>query len=399
MMLILAGGFAVSQAFRTVASIFSVPLAQELGMTTRQLGSWSATFHLTFGLSQFMMGVALDVYGPRRTVLTAAPLAVVGAAVCACAPAYEALLIGQVLIGLGCAPAFLACTVFVAREFDSSRFTSLSGLCMSFSSLGILYTGTPLAYIVEHGSWRLGYWSLAALAALSTGLIAVFVRLRPIAPLPAQPPAPQQGFLRALRELLPLLRIRHTAGLLCFALVSYASMMTLRGLWLGPLLQERHGVSLIVVGNVAVVMTVGAMIGPTLFGRLDPGGRRRTRTMVGLALTLAAILAVMAFTRSQAIDIVGAIVAGLLSGYGIWQYAYMKNAYAPQQTGRIIALANSSMFLGVALMQWATGVASTWAARHGIETFKAALLAMAVMLAAGTLAFAWLPQAQASPES
>ena len=43
-----------------------------------------------------------------------------------------------------------------------------------------------------------------------------------------------------------------------------------------------------------------------------------------------------------------------------------------------------------------TGVISTWAGRHGVETFEAALLTMALMLAAGALAFAWLPQASAS---
>lgn len=389
MLFVLASGFAVSQAFRTVGSIMGLSLTQEFGLTPQMMGAWSAAFHLTFGLTQLPMGVAIDVYGPRRTVLWAAPWAVVGAIVCATSHSYSALLLGQSLIGLGCAPAFLACTVFIARRFDSARFTALSGLCMSFASLGILFTGTPLAIIVEHWSWRMGYWSLAAIAAMSTALIYLLVT-----PTPAPDSAPRPSFMQAMRELVPLLRMPHTLGLLCFALVAYAAFITLRGLWLGPLLQQRHGMSLIAAGNVALVMTVGNLIGPATFGRLDPGGRKRTMGMVVLALSGAIAFAVMALAQSKWFDIGAAISYGFLAGYGVWQYAYAKSAYPAGQTGRAIALLNTSMFLGVALMQWLTGVTSTWAAQHGVETFQAALLTMSIMLALGALAFAALPKAK-----
>lgn len=394
MLLVLAGGFAVSQAFRTVGTILGLPLAAELGLTPQMVGTWSAAFHLTFGLTQLAMGVALDVYGPRRTVLCAAPCAVIGAAICATAHSYAALLVGQALIGLGCAPAFLACTVFIARMFEGARFTALSGLCMSFASLGILFTGTPLAFIVELGSWRTGYWALLGITVLTIALIYLFVPATPVPPQADGSPPPRKGFLQALRELGPLLRMPFTLGLLCFALVNYAAFITLRGLWLGPLLQERHGLSLIAAGNVALVMTVGNLIGPAMFGRMDPGGTRRTRAMVGLALFGATAFAVMAVAKSKWFDIGAAISYGFLAGYGVWQYAYAKSAYPAALTGRAMALLNTSMFLGVALMQWLTGVTSTWGARHGMETFEAALLTVAAMLALGATAFALLPKAK-----
>jgi predicted MFS family arabinose efflux permease len=395
MLFVLASGFAVSQAFRTVASIMGLSLTQEFGLTPQMMGAWSAAFHLTFGLAQLPMGVAIDVYGPRRTVLFTAPWAVVGACICATAHSYTALVIGQGLIGLGCAPAFLACTVFIARQFDNSRFGALSGLCMSFASLGIVYTGTPLAFIVEHGSWRVGYGSLAAIAAASTLLIYLLVSADDSpAPHAAQPSPQRLNFAQAMREMAPLLRMPHTLGLLCFALVSYAAFITLRGLWLGPLLQQRHGLSLIDAGNVALVMTVGNLIGPATFGKLDPGGTQRTTAMVVLALLGAASFAVMALGKWMWFDIGAAISYGFLAGYGVWQYAYAKAAYPANQTGRAIALLNTSMFLGVALMQWLTGVTSTWAGQHGIETFEGALLTVAIMLALGATAFALLPKAR-----
>jgi hypothetical protein len=123
--------------------------------------------------------------------------------------------------------------------------------------------------------------------------------------------------------------------------------------------------------------------------------------MVALALFGATAFAVMAVAKSKWFDIGAAISYGFLAGYGVWQYAYAKSAYPAALTGRAMALLNTSMFLGVALMQWLTGVTSTWGAQHGMETFEAALLTVAVMLALGALSFALLPKARpdgAAPE-
>jgi len=50
-----------------------------------------------------------------------------------------------------------------------------------------------------------------------------------------------------------------------------------------------------------------------------------------------------------------------------------------------------ALFLGVALMQWVTGVAASLATAHGADPFRAVMLTIAGLLVAGTLAFRWLP--------
>jgi MFS family permease len=400
MLVALASAFALSQAFRTVGAMMATPLSSHFGLTPQQLGTWAGTFHFMFGIMQLAMGVSIDMFGVRRTVLTAFPLAIAGAALCAVASSFHMLLLGQALIGVGCAPAFLACTVFIARHFDASRFTAMSGLVMSMAGLGILFTGTPLALLIEASSWRAGYAVLAAFAVLSW--VVIFWRVRePVRALDlADPqataaPAERQSLRKAVRELLPLFAMPHTLGLVCFACVSYAAFITLRGLWLGPVLHDRHGLSLVASGNVALVMTITGMISPMMFGRMDPGGARRARWMMGCASAGALMFGAMALTHSRAIDIGLPIIYGLLSGYSVLQYAYTKNAYPAAMTGRAMALMNMAMFLGVSLMQWTTGVAASWAVAHGVEPFRAVFLTVAGMLAVGTIAFLVLPRAPA----
>ena len=52
-----------------------------------------------------------------------------------------------------------------------------------------------------------------------------------------------------------------------------------------------------------------------------------------------------------------------------------------------------AMFLGISLMQWASGLAASLAPRAGVEPFSAALLTMSALLLAGALAFWRLPRA------
>ncbi|ADU34692.1 MFS transporter [Variovorax paradoxus] len=399
MLVALASAFALSQAFRTVGAMMATPLGSHFGLSPQQLGTWAGTFHFMFGIMQLAMGVSIDMFGVRRTVLTAFPLAIAGAVLCTVADSFHMLLLGQALIGVGCAPAFLACTVFIARHFDAARFTAMSGLVMSMAGLGIVFTGTPLALLIEAASWRAGYAVLAAAAVLSW--LIIFWRVREPAraamePVGTMAPTERQSLRKAVRELLPLFAMPHTLGLLCFACVSYAAFITLRGLWLGPVLHERHGLSLVASGNVALVMTITGMISPALFGRLDPGAARRARWMIGCATAGALMFAAMAFTHSRAIDIGLPIVYGLLSGYSVLQYAYTKNAYPAAMTGRALALMNMAMFLGVSLMQWTTGVAASWGVANGVEPFRAVFLTVAGMLAMGTVAFLVLPRMRES---
>jgi sugar phosphate permease len=65
MLLVLIGGFALSQAFRTAASIMAPSLAQDFSLSPQQLGLFAAAFHFSFAGLQLFMGMAIDVYGPQ----------------------------------------------------------------------------------------------------------------------------------------------------------------------------------------------------------------------------------------------------------------------------------------------------------------------------------------------
>jgi predicted MFS family arabinose efflux permease len=387
MLLVLISGFALSQAFRTAASIMAPSLAKTFSLSPQQLGLFAAAFHFSFAGLQLFMGMAIDVYGPRRTIVAVFPLAIAGSLLMAAAPSYGVLIAGQILTGIGCGPAFLVCTVFIARNFPAGRFAAVNGAALGIGSVGLLLTGTPLAWTIEAASWRAGFVALAVIATLAWVAIFVFVRDGTA----ADQPRHKLNVGAALRGYGELFRLPHTLGIFVLALTTYSSFMTLRGLWLGPMLIERHGFSLVQAGNVAIALSIAGMIGPPLFGRLDPGELRRRRWIMAFALTVATLFILMTINPGAAGDVALALAIGLLAGFNTLQYADVRAAYPPHMTGRAMAVFTMALFLGVAVMQWFTGAVAGTAATFGVETYAAVLGAIAVSLGLGTLAFKVLP--------
>lgn len=388
MLLALVSGFALSQAFRTITAIIAKGLQAEFALSPSALGVFAGAFAFAFGTMQLFMGIAIDLYGVRRTLLAVFPLAIGGAVLSALAPGYPAVLLGQVLIGVGCAPAFLVCTVFIARHFPPQRFAFVSGVALGVGGMGMLVTGSPLAWLVQHHSWRAGFGVLALLAAAAW--LVVFWRVREPAGSTAHPVS-REPLGTAVRGFGALFLMPHTWGIVLLGLVTYAAFLTLRGLWLGPLLIERHGFSLVSSGHVALLVSLVSLFGPAVFGRLDPGPVRRRRWLLGFTLLLAVLFLLMAAVHQAWLDVGLALAVGLLSGYMVLQYADVRSAYPAALTGRAMAVFTMALFLGVALMQWVTGVAASLATAQGADPFVAVLLTIAGLLAAGALAFRGLP--------
>ena len=388
MLLTLLAGFALSQAFRTVTSTLAQSLQSDFGLSNADLGAFAGLFGLSFGVAQLLMGIALDKFGLRRTILCAFPLAIAGAALSALAPSYPMLMLGQLLIGVGCSPAFLVCTLFVARHFPPERFAFFSGLCLGGGGLGLLFTGTPLAWVVNAWGWRGGF---GVLALLCIGAWALIFRVVHEPPSPHAPAPSQEGWGQALRGFFQLFALPHTWGIVLLGMSCYAAFLSLRGLWLAPLLMGRFDFTLLQAGNVALAVSLISLFAPGLFGRLDPGAARR-RTWLGWAsLTLAGFFVVLAWMPIAAASVGLIVVMGLLSGYSPLQYADVRASYPAELTGRALSLFTMAMFLGVALMQWLTGVVATWASAQHWDVYSVVLCTIALWLALASVGFRLLP--------
>ncbi len=389
MLYFLLSGFILSQAYRTVGGILSVPLKTEFALDSDTLAGIIGSFHIAFGCLQLLIGIFVDSFGIRKTILYFSPLTVAGAVLSGMASSSHMLLWGQVLIGFGCAPAFLVCIVLMSRYFSGKQFSMMYAFSLGAGSLGLVFTSTPTAWLADHFGWRSCFYLLAALS-LGTWLLIYFGVRNVDRNLDASSLPLKQKIMLAVRSISgykELLTIRETPGILSLVFVNYAAFLTLRGLWLGPLLVERHQESLVFAGNLALILSILSVFSPMLFGKIDPGpGKRYTYLCIEpWALVIGFI--VLAFSHNLWVSLAAIVVIAVGASNTVWQLADAKEVYPQNMQGRAMALFNTALFMGASFMQWASGKAQVVLSIAGQDVFTSAFLMCAIVLSAGIISY------------
>ena len=265
---------------------------------------------------------------------------------------------------------------------------------MGLGGVGMLITGTPLAWLVDQTSWRAGFYALAAGSVAAWVVMYALVHdVRP--PSASGVAAARETLPQAIAKFAQLVLMPHTLGIVALACVSYASFITLRGLWLGPMLTEQYGFTLVQSGNVALAVSLASLCGPPLFGRIRTQGMDRRRWITGFTLGMAALYAVLALWHSAVATVVISIVIGFFCGYVVLQYSDVRASYPEALTGRALAVFTMAMFLGIAVMQWVTGLVASAFSGSGVNVYTAVNLTVAGLLVAGAAGYKWLPSSVA----
>jgi len=382
---VLTLAFGLSQAFRTIPSITVNGIAEELHAGPAALALFGGVFHWSFALMQVPVGLALDIFGVRRAMIALSGFAILGGAICTFAPDIGALFLGQILIGVGCAPAFMAAIVFTSRHWPVARFAAISGLVLAIGSGGILISATPLAWVVDRWSWRSAFAVLTIMSILT--LLASVLILEKSAVQRSRRLAPE--IWAAFYGLRFVLFGRRPVALLAIGFVSYGAIITIRGLWVVPMFVERYGLSLLSAGNVALLFSISMILGPAIMGHFDPGDKARPAVITAVALAIAATIGALAVFDgfSLWLDVILCIALGFLSGSFILIYAEARSSYPTELTGRGLTALNMSFFLGAAVAQSLSGLIAEGAQRVGWNAIDAVLLFLAVALLAGTVCF------------
>ncbi len=155
---------------------------------------------------------------------------------------------------------------------------------------------------------------------------------------------------------------------------------------------QRFGLTLVQSGNMAVGMSLVSLFSPALFGRLDPGPLRRRAWVVNVSLLLAVLYLVVGLVQHAVLTVVLVLCIALLSGSSVLQYSDVRSSYPSDLTGRALSVFTMAMFLGVGVVQSLTGWVADWAEGQGMEPYRAVMACLAVLMAAGSSAFRWLPQ-------
>jgi MFS family permease len=385
--LALLPAYILSIFYRSFLSVIATPVMNDLGIGPRELGLLGAAWFVAFALAQFPIGWALDRVGPRRTVAVAMAAGSAGALLFASATDALTGTVAMALIGLGCAPIFMASLYLFARTQAPARFAFLTSVFIGLGSIGNLVGAGPLAIAAAHHGWRTAMLAMAGAFLLATLLAALLVRDPPPV---EQPSGKSEGLIQGLRSILVLRPLWLLAPI---TLAGYAIVATARGLWIAPFMSDVHGFDAIAAGHAATAMALAMVVGAFMYGGLEKlVGRVKPLALWGTVATgLAFLLLALAGSASAALGIgLFSLIGALGFTYAILM-AHARLFFPAHLIGRGMTCINFLFIAGAALVQSGSGwfidaqrqagldVAATFANLHWV--FAALLLGSAAIYA------------------
>ncbi len=346
----LAAAYIFSQFYRSFLAVLTPILDSELGAGKAELSLASGVWFLTFALMQFVVGISLDRYGPKKTAafLFAAGTGG-GAFLFAIATSPIEIIIAMGMIGIGCSPVLMASFFIFAYEFPPARFAILSSWFVAIGTAGNVIGAKPLALAVEHVGWRESMMILGVISLITALAIYRFVR-DPKIEKSAEAGTGLSGYLElfkipALWFIIPLIAI------------NYAPAAGIRGLWIGPYLSDVYGASTQVIGNISLFMALAMILGSVLYGPLDTLlGTRKWVAFGGNAMGAAVLIILAAFPVQPLLQVTGMLAAVGLFGasYGLLM-AHARSFFPQHLTGRGVTLMNFFTIGGVGIVQFVMG--------------------------------------------
>ena len=353
---VLCAAYVASQFYRVANATIAPELMADLALSAEAMGAITGIFFLTFAAAQIPAGVLLDRFGPRYTMSGLFVIAVLGAVVFAMADSALALGIGRGLMGLGCAAGLMGSMVAFSRWYPADRFASLSATLFVVGGAGTLLGTTPLAWGAEVVGWRGAFVAMAILTAVFAVLLYAVVRDAPPGHSATEDPPetwPQIG--RGLRDVMANIELWRVSAI---QFVGYATVLTVIGLWAGPYLTDVHGLDPVDRGNVLLLLNVAALLGVLVYGRIDHYVPVRKWLIVTGALLAAAVLGILALLPKH--DFWPAIILltafTVVGSYVMLNHAHARAILPDHLVGRGLTFQNLAVFLGISILQSASGL-------------------------------------------
>ena len=346
---ILCIAYILSQFFRSFLAVLSSVLANDIGAQPDDLAYALGLLFFVFAVMQIPVGWGLDRFGPR---IVSSVLLLIGggggAFLFASAQNPGHINLSMALLGVGCSPILMASYYIFARNYSPKIFATLAATFLGIGSLGTLIGASPLTYFVGILGWR----DAVEIIAIFTIFISLFLLFTVKNPdIKYESTVSSGGFWSILKSKDILL-------IAPIAIICYAPVAGLRGIWLGPYFEKKFEASIDEIGTIGLIMSLGMIFGTFFYGPLDR--IFKTRKWIVLIGNFICLLSVAALSFLPEVSYTFAIISFALIGFFGMSFpvvvAHGRSFVPMELSGRGVTLMNLFAIGGVGVLQALSGL-------------------------------------------
>lgn len=380
--------------YRVALAVLAEDISREMNLSPAQLGTLAGAFFYAFAFAQLPLGLLLDRFGGKRTVILTGIITVTGVILFASSHQYALALTGRILIGAGSASVLMGALRVFTNWYDSREFGRISGLIIAVGNIGNLAATAPLAIASTYAGWRNIFLAIAVVQFLSLALAHYLVDEHPAGRGIAVPQSKAEQ-LQGLRAIIST----PSYWLISFSAFSwYACYMAVQGLWGGPYLMEVINLSKPEAGSVLLATSLGFLVGCIFIGDLTErvlGSPKRTMAL-GQGLLLIFMSLFLGPMEQISRPLLGPVffLMGLAVSSGVAVYPLIRESFPHRIIGTALTSVNFFVLLGAATVQQIMGTvisrfpASSRGSYPSVAYNQAFLLPFA-LLAVSSLLFLW----------
>lgn len=399
---LLCSAFVLAFFHRVAPTVMVDQMGADLNASSVALGSIAAMYFHIYAAMQIPAGIVADRLGPRLSVGLSCAIGGIGSIVFAWAPDVFTASVGRFIIGFGVSFAFVGALKATGVWFRPEQYAQVSGWIILVGNFGAILAGTPLAFALEFMSWRMAFVGVGLFSLALALAILRWVRDKPQdagfeLPAHQQTSSPvedqsfKQGFHICIR--IPGIWLSFVAG---FALVG--PFFGFAGIWAVPFMEHEIGLSSREAADCLTLSLLLLALSPAFIGWFSDHIRQR-RGIIILSC-LASTLVWLAFLMLDGLGFWSACLLLTLGGIAccgmVVIYATARDLAPPSVEGFAVALVNTGLFTGAALLQillgWLLSLNGYQPDGDIPPDFFTSMLSLTVVSLLGFLATLWIPE-------
>jgi MFS family permease len=283
--------FALQYFPRVGPSVMGEELMLAFKVSAAGLGGLTVFYMIGYVGMQLPIGLILDRFSTRRSMLTAIFSVVVGCLIFASSKTVYMAELGRLLMGAGAAFSFIGAIKIATDWFSTSTLGMLAGLTQTFGMGAAAIADAPLSEMVEAYGWRSSMYAVAI--ALFVLMVVMFFVIRDHKSDKHRHAIEQEKF-GFLMSLMTVLRNKQNWINGAYLGLVFAPTMAFAELWGVPFLQQAYHLTKSGAALANGFIFIGWAVGGPLFGwASDKMGKRRPAMLLSAVTGFILISAVI----------------------------------------------------------------------------------------------------------
>ncbi|NLG04207.1 MAG: MFS transporter, partial [Clostridia bacterium] len=337
-------------------SIMSPILIETFALSPTDLGFMSSVYLVAFGIAQFPIGVLLDLYGGRETLIPLLTFAVMGTLIFAVSESYAMLVLSKIFLGIGMAGCLMAAFKTYSQWMPAKKLPLIYSFHSLAGGIGGMVATRPLAYAFEIIQWRHICIFLAILTFMTLVLLYFLVPKSNLNNKKVSTPEIINSFQSMFHFCLES-RFWMVAPII---ITSQGVMFSYLYLWVGPWMRDVAKLDEVDVGMNMLFAFTGAALGYFLNGlvaelsiKTKKFSMEKLYLIFGVGLTI--FLGIIVVKNDSSVSFIWVIVM-FFANMTMIAFPLMQKLYASCEVGRALSLLNFTIFLMSFIFQWFIGV-------------------------------------------